>query len=116
MHGSVVTSKAIEVIWLRLLSFAHDEHSIVGFPHGSATCVRPGGSASLILVIATCNSSGCSLVGRIGMSLPHIQRLQGVIGMALIGAWLQLSRQHNHRRAALAALLLQHRPEKASGL
>src|SRR6185437_10927163 len=45
---SVVKSQAPEVIWLGLFSFAHDEHSIVGFPNGSTACVRPGGSTTSV--------------------------------------------------------------------
>jgi Family of unknown function (DUF6524) len=44
--------------------------------------------ASLALVVATYNPTGYSLVGWIGSGFPHVQPLQAVIGIVLLGFWL----------------------------
>lgn len=44
--------------------------------------------ASLLLVVATYNPSGFSYVHWIGGVFPHVQPLQAVAGIALLGAWL----------------------------
>ena len=44
--------------------------------------------AALILVMATYNPSGFSFLGWVAGSFPHIQPLQAVIGLALLGFWI----------------------------
>jgi hypothetical protein len=44
--------------------------------------------ASLVLVIATFNPTGYSFVHWIAANFPHLQPIQLVVGIALLGLWL----------------------------
>ena len=44
--------------------------------------------ASLILVIATYNPTGFSYVGWVSGIFPHVQPIQAVVGVALLGLWI----------------------------
>lgn len=44
--------------------------------------------ASLVLVIATYNPTGDSYIGWVSGNFPHMQPLQAVVGLALLGLWL----------------------------
>jgi hypothetical protein len=44
--------------------------------------------ASLVLVLATYNPTGLSFVSWIAGSLPHIQPMQAVVGVALLAVWI----------------------------
>jgi hypothetical protein len=44
--------------------------------------------ASLVLVIATFNPSGYSFVHWIAANFPHLEPIQLVVGIALLGLWL----------------------------
>ena len=44
--------------------------------------------ASLALVVATYNPTGYSLIGWVGSAFPHVQPLQAVVGIILLGFWL----------------------------
>ncbi len=46
--------------------------------------------ASLVLVLATFNPTGYSFIGWVGSNFPHVEPLQAVIGIALLGLWLFL--------------------------
>jgi len=45
-------------------------------------------AASLLLVLATYNPTGYSYVHWLATVFPHVQPLQAVVGLALLGAWL----------------------------
>ena len=45
-------------------------------------------AASLILVIATFNPTGYSFVHWIAANFPHLEPIQLVVGIALLGLWL----------------------------
>jgi hypothetical protein len=44
--------------------------------------------ASLLLVFATYNPSGYSYTSWVGGNFPHVQPVQAVIGLALLGLWI----------------------------
>ena len=44
--------------------------------------------ASLVLVTATYNPTGYCFLGWVAGNFPHIQPLQAVIGLALLGLWI----------------------------
>jgi hypothetical protein len=45
-------------------------------------------AASLVLVVATFNPTGYSFVHWIGANFPHLEPIQLVVGIALLGLWL----------------------------
>lgn len=44
--------------------------------------------ASLVLVLATYNPTGFSFVGWFAGNFPHVQPIQAVVGLALLGLWI----------------------------
>jgi hypothetical protein len=44
--------------------------------------------ASLVLVLATFNPTGYSFIGWVSGNFPHVEPLQAVIGIALLGLWI----------------------------
>jgi hypothetical protein len=44
--------------------------------------------ASLVLVLATYNPTGFSFVGWLAGNFPHVQPIQAVVGLALLGLWI----------------------------
>jgi Family of unknown function (DUF6524) len=44
--------------------------------------------ASLLLVVATYNPTGFSFVSWLAGNFPHVQPIQAVIGLALLGVWI----------------------------
>jgi hypothetical protein len=44
--------------------------------------------ASLALVVATYNPGGYSFLGWVGGNFPHVQPLQAVVGVVLLGLWI----------------------------
>jgi hypothetical protein len=44
--------------------------------------------ASLVLVLATYNPTGLCFIGWVAANFPHVQPIQAVVGVALLGLWI----------------------------